>query len=134
MKHTPAWMINHRIIYGFKREDIRQGSVLSSVSLSLSSQLFHCVKKRFYVRMSTCYLWLKLFSEHLLRGMPTSEVEFKMIQMMKYVVLPPLTTPLVQMADMERPVMVVTTQLRTITTIPRPATHMHNSSKYFFLF
>lgn len=34
--------------------------------------------------------------------------------------LPPLTTPLVQMADMERPVMVVTTQLRAMTTIPRP--------------
>lgn len=37
--------------------------------------------------------------------------------------LPPRTTPLVQMADMERPVMVVTTQLRTMITIPRPAKH-----------
>lgn len=34
--------------------------------------------------------------------------------------LPPLTTPLVQMADMERPVMVVTTQLRAMTTVPKP--------------
>lgn len=42
---------------------------------------------------------------------------------MKYHVLPPLTTPLVQMADIERPVMVVTTQLRRMITIPRPAKH-----------
>lgn len=41
----------------------------------------------------------------------------------KAFVLPPRTTPLVQMADMERPVMVVTTQLRTMTTIPRPEKH-----------
>lgn len=34
--------------------------------------------------------------------------------------LPPLTTPLVQMADMEIPVKVVTTTLRPITMIPRP--------------
>lgn len=37
---------------------------------------------------------------------------------------PPLTTPLVQMADMDRPVMVVTTQLRAMTTMPRPE-HQH---------
>lgn len=35
-------------------------------------------------------------------------------------VLPPLTTPFVQMADMDRHVMVVTTQLRTMITIPKP--------------
>lgn len=34
--------------------------------------------------------------------------------------LPPLTIPLVQMADMEIPVNVVTTTLREITMTPRP--------------
>lgn len=43
-----------------------------------------------------------------------------------YLVLPPLTTPFVQMADMDRHVMVVTTQLRTITTIPKPVTHIRD--------
>lgn len=42
-------------------------------------------------------------------------------------ILPPLTTPFVQMADMDRHVMVVTTQLRTMITIPKPVTHVHDS-------
>lgn len=39
---------------------------------------------------------------------------------MRSIHLPPLTTPLVQMADMEIPVNVVTTTLRAITMTPRP--------------
>lgn len=48
---------------------------------------------------------------------------------MKGLVVPPRTTPLVQIADMERQVMVVTTQLRRITTIPRPAMQMFKQFK-----
>ena len=47
---------------------------------------------------------------------------------------PPLTTPFVQIADMERPVMVVTTQLNRITTIPRPGKQKLRISKKTTLF
>lgn len=42
------------------------------------------------------------------------------IPSVKYPVLPPLTMPFVQMADMDRQVMVVTTQLSRMITIPKP--------------
>lgn len=55
--------------------------------------------------------------------------EFKSFPLMKCLVLPPLTTPFVQMADMERQVMVVTTQLRRMITIPKPVIDMYDNSK-----
>lgn len=39
----------------------------------------------------------------------------------KVISLPPLTTPFVQIADIEIPVSVVTTTLRPMTITPRPA-------------
>lgn len=42
---------------------------------------------------------------------------------MCHVSLPPLTTPLVQMADIDRQVVLVTTILSKTTTIPSPETH-----------
>lgn len=45
----------------------------------------------------------------------------KHVVISKLIGLPPLTTPFVQIADIEIPVSVVTTTLRPMTIIPRPA-------------
>lgn len=74
------------------------------------------------IKILWCYLRLKL--RHRLWPLFLSG----RIQSVKYPVLPPLTMPFVQMADMDRQVMVVTTQLSRMITIPKPVRQTHKTA------